>query len=131
MKLTDDQIEAIREEVAHEPETSPARRLLAHLDAEAKEAWEKGRERLIAKLVKEDGFTLSEATRTIDAYFSGGVTPEFDYQALCPVCEGTGCSQEDLFSKCSRCLGSRTIVTYKKLPADTRFERVAKDPGTF
>lgn len=128
MKLTDDQIEAIRQEVAQEPETSPARRLLAHLDAVDAEEWETGRKRIIDKLVNEDGFTPAEAERTIAAYFGGGVQPEFDYEAPCPACDGTRRGHgPGLFPKCSRCNGSGAIITYKKLPPDTRFERVSKD----
>lgn len=124
MPLTDEELEAIRVEVASEPATSPARRLLAHIDEEAQVAFDEGLDKIRKKLVNEDGFTPSEAERTVRVYYIEGVRPEFDSNVKCPACEGTGHGEgPGLFPKCRRCSGSKTIMTYKKVPAETRFDR--------
>lgn len=123
--LTYDEIEAIREEIAGEPPTSPARRLLAHLDAEQEQENQKARKKMLQDF-KHDGYTPEQAKALLEAFLAGKCT-EFE-TVQCPSCDMFGrvtvpSCMGSTSERCRHCHGTKKI-TRLKMPIDTRFERV-------
>ncbi len=130
--LTVAELDVIRAEIASEPETSPAKRLLAHIDQDLAEAKYESMERFVTQLSQDEGFTRAEAYRLYH-YMDAGNPIEMDDKTPCPSCNGTGRGTESgcmgersTGLKCKKCHGNRVITTFKRAPADTRFERVVK-----
>ena len=110
MPLTRDQIEALRPLVENEPEGSPARHLLAHVDEVEAERRAREREHNVVFL-KRDGHS-DEAIERIFAAVEGCRKLE-DETVDCPTCKGGGHAPGSFLEKCDRCYGNGKIVRIK------------------
>lgn len=110
--LTKDEIDEIREEIASEPETSPARRLLAEIDRRNEEERVRTRARHMSVLRHDMGYSEAEAEAVLVFIEGGGRLVEEEIR--CWACEGTGqvvaemgCFGPKSWGKCSKCWGKR------------------------
>lgn len=106
--LTQDEIEAIRTQVADEPEASPARQLLAHLDAVMEAAKKRSLSETKKFLVQDERLTEAEAEAVL-AGIEQGWGVQYG-EGPCRVCKGRGrvtvpqCMGVKT-ERCSRCYG--------------------------
>lgn len=110
MPLTRDQIEALRPLVENEPEGSPARHLLAHVDEVEAERRAREREHNVVFL-KRDGHS-DEAIERIFAAVERGMKLE-DETVTCPSCKGGGHAEGSFLKRCPQCYGQTKIIRIK------------------
>jgi hypothetical protein len=120
--LTKEEIAAIREEIAGEPETAPARRLLAEIDLRDEEERVWSRYKTLGLLRNTMGLLrntmgYSEAEAEAVLAFMGGGGKLVEEEVRCWVCGGSGVDVTEMecfglrrWCKCQKCWGRGEVA---------------------